>query len=77
MNDYDSFTTTNYIVFQLSNYNYNFFLQKRNQLQLIMSQGCHNRASRPDSEHIITEQCLSCGNYMVTMPYVPCIVSGV
>jgi len=32
-----------------------------------LSQG-HNRASQPDSEHIITEQYLYCVNYMVTMP---------
>ena len=43
----------------------------------ILSQGCHNRASRPDSEHIITEQYPNCVNYMVTMPYIPYIVSGV
>jgi len=42
-----------------------------------MSQEGHNTASRPDSEHIITEQYLNCVNYMVTMPYVPYIVSGV
>ena len=42
-----------------------------------MSQGCHNRASRPDSEHIITEQYPNCVNDMVTMSYVPYIVSGV
>ena len=38
---------------------------------------CHNRASRPDSEYIITEQYPNCFNYMVTIPYIPYIVSGV
>jgi len=42
-----------------------------------MSQEGHNRASRPDSEHIITEQYPNCVNYMVTMSCVPYIVSGV
>ena len=40
---------------------------------------CHNRASRPDSEHTITEQYPNCVNYMVTrtISYIPYIVSGV
>ena len=42
-----------------------------------LSQECQNRASRPDSEHIITEQYPNCVNYMVTIPYIPYIVSGV
>ena len=46
-------------------------------ISLYLSQGCHNRASRPDSEHIITEQYPNCVNYMVTMPYILYIVSGV
>ena len=45
-----------------------------------MSQECHNRASQPDSEHIIhiiTEQYLNCVNYMVAIPYITYIVSRV
>ena len=43
----------------------------------ILSQECHNRASRPDSEHIITEQYPNCVNCMVTIPYIPYIVPRV
>ena len=43
----------------------------------ILSQECHNRASRPDSEHIITERYPNCVNYMVTIPYITYIISRV
>jgi len=33
-----------------------------------MSQECHKRASRHDSEHITTKQYPNCVNYMVTIP---------
>jgi len=71
-------------VYALNSHNYSYWQQTAlvchvEKVQSLMSKGCHNRARRPDSEHIIIEQYPNCVNYMVTitMSYVPYIVSRV